>query len=136
VAGFLFLKARVFVAAGSITPQAPLLPLKAPTHWAFAALLVFASGAAGLVWQIVWTAKFSLALGHEIIAVLSVMAAFFGGISAGSLLLAHRLERSAHPGRWYAGLEALISGWALLVAFVSPFALPQLLQRQTCRRST
>jgi len=126
VAGFLFLKVRVFVAAGSITPQAPLLPLKAPTHWAFAALLVFASGAAGLVWQIVWTANFSLALGHEIIAVLSVMAAFFGGISAGSLLLAHRLERSAHPGRWYAGLEALISGWALLVAFVSPFALPQL----------
>jgi spermidine synthase len=126
MAGFLFLKVRVFVAVSSITPQAPILPVRAQAHWALAALLMFASGAAGLVWQIVWTAKFTLALGHEIIAVLSVMAAFFGGISAGSLLLAHRLERSAHPGRWYAGLEALLAAWALLVALVSPFALPQL----------
>ncbi|MCX7235334.1 MAG: spermidine synthase, partial [Burkholderiales bacterium] len=87
---------------------------------------MFSSGAAGLVWQMVWTAQFGLALGHEIVAVLSVMAAFFGGISSGSFLLAHRLERSPHPGRWYAGLEALIAGWALLVAFLTPIALPQL----------
>lgn len=89
---------------------------------------MFASGAAGLVWQMVWTAQFGLALGHEIVAVLSVMAAFFGGISAGSVLLAHRLERSANPSRWYADLEALIAGWALLVAFLSPVALPHLSQ--------
>ena len=94
----------------------------------FAILLMFSSGAAGLVWQLVWTTQFGLALGHEIVAVLSVMAAFFGGISAGSFLLAHRLERSPYPGRWYAGLEALIAGWALLVAFLSPIALPQLSQ--------
>lgn len=121
--GFLFLKVRVFVAASSITPQAPLVPAMTQERWGFAALLMFASGAAALVWQMVWTAQFGLPLGHEIVAVLSVMAAFFGGISAGSLLLAHRLERSAHPGRWYAGLEAVISVWALLVAFASPFAL-------------
>jgi len=126
VAGFLFLKEHVFVAASSVTPQGPLLPAKAQVHLGFAVLLMFASGAAGLVWQMVWTAQFGLALGHEIIAVLSVMAAFFGGISAGSLLLAQRLERSAHPGRWYAGLEVLISGWGLLVAFFSPVALPHL----------
>ncbi len=91
-------------------------------------MLMFASGAAGLVWQMVWTAQFGLALGHEIVAVLSVMAAFFGGISAGSLLLADRLECSDHPGRWYAGLEALIAGWALLVTWVSPLALPYMSQ--------
>ena len=76
----------------------------------------------------VWTAQFGLALGHEIVAVLSVVAAFFGGISAGSFLLAHRLERSPNPGRWYAGLEALIGIWALLVAFLSPIVLPHLSQ--------
>jgi len=126
VAGFLLLKAHVFVARRSIAPAAPVLQAGAQAHGKFAVLLMFASGAAGLVWQMVWTAQFGLVLGHEIIAVLSVMAAFFGGIAAGSLLLAHRLERSAHPGRWYAILEALISGWALLVAFLSPFALPHM----------
>ena len=93
-----------------------------------AILLMFASGACGLVWQMVWTAQFGLALGHEIVAVLSVVAAFFGGISAGSFLLAYRLERSLNPGRWYAGLEALIGIWALLVAFLSPIVLPHLSQ--------
>ena len=85
-----------------------------------ALVLMFASGAAGLVWQMVWTAELGLALGHEIVAVLSVMAAFFGGLAAGALLLANRIERSRTPWRWYAGLEALIGAWALLVALVSP----------------
>ena len=34
------------------------------------------------------------ALGHEIVAVLAVLAAFFGGMSAGSFLLSDRIERS------------------------------------------
>jgi spermidine synthase len=87
---------------------------------------MFASGAAGLVWQMVWTAQFALALGHEIIAVLSVIAAFFGGVAAGALFLAHRLERSLYPARWYAVLEGVIAIWALLVAVISPAVLPQL----------
>ena len=88
--------------------------------------LMFASGAAGLVWQMVWTAQFGLGLGHEMVAVLSVMAAFFGGISAGSLLLAQRIERSAQPARWYVALEVLIGAWALLVTWVSTLLMPQL----------
>ena len=89
-------------------------------------LLMFASGAAGLVWQMVWTTQISLVLGHEIIAVLSVLAAFFGGLAAGSLLLAHRIEHSKYPGRWYAGLELLIAVWAVLAGIVFPSFLPQL----------
>lgn len=89
-----------------------------------AAAVMFASGAAGVVWQMVWTAQFGLALGHEVVAVLSVMAAFFSGLAAGGLLLAERLERSEFPGRWYAGLEALIAVWALLVTVLTPQFLP------------
>ena len=85
---------------------------------------MFASGAAGLVWQMVWTMQLSLALGHEMVAVLSVLAAFFGGISAGSLLLARRIERSRQPGRWYARLELLIGIWAVLAGLVFPSFLP------------
>ena len=111
-----------------MTPTAPVPLMAGKALTGLAMLLMFASGAGGLVWQMVWTAQFGLALGHEIIAVLSVIAAFFGGISAGSFLLAHRLERSLYPGRWYAGLEALIASWALLVALVSPLVLPHLSQ--------
>jgi len=110
----------------STKAQAPVMAGQAQSGLAF--LLMFASGAGGLVWQMVWTAQFGLALGHEIVAVLSVVAAFFGGISIGSLLLAHRVERSPYPGRWYAGLEALIAVWALLAAFASPLVLPHLSQ--------
>jgi len=108
----------------STKAQKPVMAGQAQSGLAF--LLMFASGAGGLVWQMVWTAQFGLALGHEIVAVLSVVAAFFGGISAGSLLLAQRVERSPYPGRWYAGLEALIAVWALLVTFASPLVLPHL----------
>ncbi|WP_350295766.1 fused MFS/spermidine synthase [Limnohabitans sp. Rim8] len=115
--------------AESSTPHTTPVPLTAGhAQSGLAMLLMFASGAGGLVWQMVWTAQFGLALGHEIVAVLSVVAAFFGGISAGSFFLAHRLERSLYPGRWYAGLEALIASWALLVALVSPLVLPHLSQ--------
>ena len=99
-----------------MTPTAPvpLIAGKAPTGLAM--LLMFASGAGGLVWQMVWTAQFGLALGHEIVAVLSVIAAFFGGISAGSFLLAHRIERSLYPGRWSAGGLGVTLGAAASVA--------------------
>ena len=120
------MKEYVFATESSNTrevPNAREMRLAIP---GFALLLMFASGATGLVWQMVWTAQFGLALGHEIVAVLSVIAAFFGGIAAGALLLAHRLERSLHPARWYAVLECMIAIWALLVAVASPSLLPQL----------
>jgi spermidine synthase len=122
------LKVHVLIAESSLTPKA-LAPLLAePVQKGLAMLLMFASGACGLVWQMVWTAQFGLVLGHEIVALLSVVAAFFGGIAVGSFLLARRLERTVYPGRWYAGLEALIAGWALVVAWASPHVLPLLSQ--------
>lgn len=81
---------------------------------------MFASGACGLVWQMVWTAGFGVALGHELVAVLSVMGAFFGGLAAGSFLLAARIERSRRPARWYAALEAIVAAWGLVVALALP----------------
>lgn len=88
--------------------------------------LMFCSGAAGLVWQMVWSAQLGVALGHEMVAVLAVLAAFFGGMAAGGFLLAGAIERSARPAAWYAGLEALVAAWAVLVLLVFEQALPQL----------
>lgn len=83
-------------------------------------LLMVASGFAGLGYQVVWTQQCALWLGHESAAVLAVIAAFFGGMALGAMLLGARIERSACPARWYAASEALIGAWALLVLVLMP----------------
>ena len=77
---------------------------------------MFASGFAGLGYQIVWTRQSALWLGHESAAVLAVVAAFFAGLAVGALALGPRIERSARPLRWYAACEAAIALWSLLLA--------------------
>jgi spermidine synthase len=83
-----------------------------------ALLLMAASGFAGLGYQIVWTQQSALWLGHETAAVLAVVAAFFGGLAVGALSLGARIDRSAHPARWYAGCEAVIGLWSLALLFL------------------
>ena len=82
---------------------------------------MIASGFAALGYQIVWTQQGALWLGHETAAVLAVVAAFFGGIGLGALALGPRIDRSAHPVRWYAGCEGMIGLWSLaLIFFMAP----------------
>lgn len=87
------------------------------------AVLLLASGFAGLGYQIVWTQKCALWLGHESAAVLAVVSAFFGGLSLGGLVLGERIEKSLQPRRWYVGCELAIALFsvALLVSW-SPFS--------------
>lgn len=85
-----------------------------------ALLLMAASGFAGLGYQIVWTQQCALFLGHEAAAVLAVVAAFFGGVAVGALVLGDRIERSARPLRWYAACEATIAVWSPLLVFAMP----------------
>src|SRR5262245_11491392 len=77
-----------------------------------------ASGFAALGYQIVWTQQAAAWLGHEAAAVLAVVAAFFGGLALGALALGPRIDRSGHPGRWYAACEALIGLWCVALAFL------------------
>lgn len=82
--------------------------------------LMVASGFAGLGYQIVWTQQCALWLGHESAAVLAVVAAFFGGLALGALLMGPRIERSARPVRWYVACEALIAVWGLVLVVAMP----------------
>ena len=81
-----------------------------------AIVLMLASGFAGLGYQIVWTQQSALWLGHESVAVLAVVTAFFGGLGVGAILLGRRVADSARPARWYAGCEGLIALWSLVLA--------------------
>lgn len=83
-------------------------------------LLMVLSGAAALAWQMVWTAEFGSAMGHEIVAVLAVLAAFFGGLALGAQALGRTLARSRWPGRWYAGCELLLLAWGLALTVAMP----------------
>lgn len=83
-------------------------------------LLMSASGFAGLGYQIVWTQQCALWLGHETAAVLAVVAAFFGGLTLGALLLGRRVEQSARPVRWYAGCEFVIALYGSLLGLLLP----------------
>ena len=78
------------------------------------------SGAAALGWQVVWTAQFGAALGHEIVAVLAVLAAFFGGLALGAHALGRTVAASRWPGRWYAGCELVLLAWGVVLSFAMP----------------
>jgi spermidine synthase len=85
-------------------------------------LVMLLSGVAGLGYEIVWTRLLASFLGHEMVAVLAVLSAFFTGLALGAHLLHGRLRRSAHPVRWYAALETVIALWALVLVTAAPAA--------------
>jgi spermidine synthase len=108
----------------SVNVRAPIAgALVAPGRGAIGLALMGASGFAALGYQIVWTHQSALWLGHEIAAVLAVVAAFFGGLGAGALALGPRIARSAQPARWFAACEAVTGLWSLaLAALMAPVA--------------
>jgi len=77
-------------------------------------VLFLLSGVPALGYQLVWTRLFAVGLGHEMPALLAVVAAFFGGLAFGALALDRPISRSARPGTWYAALELVIGAWAFL----------------------
>ena len=58
---------------------------------------VLCSGACSLVYQVVWQREFRLIFGASTSASGAVLAAFIGGLGAGSLALGGRAERSKNP---------------------------------------
>ena len=81
-------------------------------------LLLFAvSGAAALIYEVVWTRLLTLHLGHGLAAASAVLAAFMGGLAAGAGA-AGRMAGRLSPSRalrTYAGLEIAIAVLALLM---------------------
>jgi spermidine synthase len=68
--------------------------------------LVFVlSGAAGLIYESIWTRYLGLFVGHSAYAQVIVLVIFLGGMSLGALLIGRRTERLARPLFWYAIIE-------------------------------
>ena len=65
----------------------------------------FLSGAAGLIYQVVWSKALGLVFGHSAYAVATVLAVFLGGLAAGSAWLSRLNERRPRPIAFYGSLE-------------------------------
>lgn len=81
-----------------------------------AVLLLAASGAAALVYQVLWIKQLSLIVGVDVYAVATGVSAFFGGMAVGSVWLGRLADRVRRPLLFYGSIEA---GIAVLSASVT-----------------
>ena len=88
----------------------------------FLVLLFIGSGAAALIYEIVWFQLLSLIIGSSAVSMGVLLGTFMGGMCLGSLLLPKYISRSQHPLRVYAMLEAAIAVFGLLVLWLLPYA--------------
>jgi spermidine synthase len=75
--------------------------------------LVFLTGAAGLIYQVVWQQYLARILGSEHAATAIVLAVFLGGLAAGYLMSGALSRRMPNALACYAALEGIIGLWAL-----------------------
>jgi spermidine synthase len=87
------------------TPAAALPAGPSATLPAWAALCFFASGAAGLLYEIAWSKQLAYVLGSSLHAVATVTAAFLCGLAIGARVLGVPIARRGNGARTYALLE-------------------------------
>ncbi len=68
-------------------------------------LLFILSGAAGLIYESIWTRYLGLFVGHDAYAQIIVLVIFLGGMSAGAMVVSRYSERLREPLQGYAYIE-------------------------------
>ena len=94
-------------AASSVVSDAP--HSKAHLQVLLPATLLFLSGAAGLVYQVLWIKQLSLVVGVEVHAVATGISAFFAGLALGGLLFGRWADRLQRPVLLYVCLELAVA---------------------------
>jgi spermidine synthase len=85
-------------------------------------LLFLGSGAAALIYEVVWYQSLALIVGSNAVSMAVVLATYMGGMGLGSLLFLRWKGRFGHPLRIYMQLELVIAVFGLLVLYVLPWA--------------
>jgi spermidine synthase len=83
--------------------------------------LIFISGAAGLVYEIIWMRMLSITLGATAPAVAAVLASFMGGLALGAYFGGRAVDKWHNPFIWYAGCEGFIGLFAFLFPVILSF---------------
>ena len=89
-------------------PAVPVWPLL---------LLFVLSGAAGLVYEVVWARQLVLVFGNTSQATATILTGFFGGLAIGGAVGGRLADRVARPLRMYGTLELVV----VAVVLVTPF---------------
>lgn len=106
------------VAGSAPTPPEPVAPAppvpgtktsSRPLWWA----LFFASGAAGLIYEVLWMRRLCLVFGATQLAVATVLSSFMAGLAVGAWIGGRIADRMRRPALGYLAAEALIALWAL-----------------------
>ena len=71
-------------------------------------LVFILSGAAGLIYESIWSRYLALFVGHSAYAQVIVLVIFLGGMSLGATVASRRSERVAEPLLWYAIVELVV----------------------------
>ncbi len=92
-------------------------------RWLPALLLLFVgSGAAALIYEIVWFQLLQLVIGSSSVSLGVLLGTFMGGMCLGSLLLPRLVSPRHHPLKVYAFLELGIGAIGILVLLMMPLA--------------
>jgi spermidine synthase len=83
-------------------------------------ILFIGSGAAALIYEIVWFQMLQLVVGSSAVSVGVLLGTFMGGMCLGSLLLPRIISARHHPLRVYAALEFGIGIFGVVLLFVIP----------------
>jgi spermidine synthase len=101
----------------------PTPAAESPPRFLPALLLLFAgSGAAALIYEVVWFQLVQLVIGSSGVSLGVLLGTFMGGMFLGSLLLPRFIPAGRHPLRVYAVLEAGIGLFGVLLLLLIPLA--------------
>jgi predicted membrane-bound spermidine synthase len=90
-----------------------------PARHALFGLIFVLSGAAGLVYELIWVRQLYQVFGSTIHSVTTVVAAYMGGLGLGAWVLGRRVDRHARPAMLYGLLEIAIGLFGLLSPWVT-----------------
>src|SRR5215211_9524067 len=79
-------------------------------------VLFILSGAAGLIYEVVWARQLVLVFGNTSQAVSTILTGFFGGLAIGGFVGGRYADRVARPLRLYGSLELIL----VIVVLVTP----------------
>jgi len=98
-------------------------------------LAFFVSGAAGLIFEVVWFHRCGLVFGNSVVATSIVLSSFMGGLALGTALVGWHGRRLGNLLRAYAALEAVVAIAGLALTYALP-TLPALIAPLTTRAAS